>query len=298
MSDPAAYDHPDVAAIIRLALDEDLRGSADVTCRALVPPGSRLRATITAKQSGVICGLPLFTRVFAALGGGVTMRESAADGTVVKPGDVIARFDGDAAVMLQGERTALNLAQRLSGTATATRRLVDAVAGTRARILDTRKTTPGLRVLQKHAVLAGGGDNHRHGLHDAVLIKENHIALMAPGPGGSGPAEAVRRARAAVGAAVLVEVEIERLDDLAPVIAAGADIVLLDNLPPDSIREAVALRDRACARPPAADEARRPRVLLEASGGISLDSVRAFAASGVDRISTGSMTHSAPVLDL
>jgi len=285
VSDP--YVHPDVSTIIRLALDEDLRGGADVTCQALVPAAARLSGLVRAKDRGVVCGLPLFAPVFAACGGGVELSAMVADGTVVSPGDVVLRFHGSARTLLTGERTALNLAQRLSGTATMTRALVDAVAGTRARILDTRKTTPGLRVLQKHAVLCGGGANHRHGLHDAVLIKENHIALMPPGPLGSGPAEAVRQARAAVGPAVSIEVEIEHLADLAPVIAAGADIVLLDNMAPDLLRTAVLERDRLGSR-----------TLLEASGGITLASVRSVADSGVDRISTGSMTHSVIALDL
>jgi nicotinate-nucleotide pyrophosphorylase (carboxylating) len=198
-------------------------------------------------------------------------------------------MEGDATTLLVGERTALNLCQRLSGTATLTRRYVEAIAGTRARILDTRKTTPGMRLLQKHAVVAGGGTNHRSGLYDQVLIKDNHIALMPPGPLGSGPAEAVRRCRERLGDTVVVEVEIERLDDLEPCIDAGADIILLDNLPPERLREAVARRD---ARPS------RRTVQLEASGGITLQTVRAFAESGVDRISTGELTHSVRSLDL
>jgi nicotinate-nucleotide pyrophosphorylase (carboxylating) len=283
----SVYDHPDVAAIIRLALEEDLRGRIDITCGALVPRDAQLSGVVRAKEPGVVCGLPIFAMVFAAVGGGVAIQEQVEDGRAVAPGDVVLRFTGNAQALLTAERTALNLVQRMSGTATSTRRLVDAVAGTRAHILDTRKTTPGMRVLQKHAVLCGGGMNHRHGLHDAVLIKENHIALMPPGPLGSGPAEAVRRARGAVGPAIPVEVEIEHLADLAPVIAAGANIVLLDNMGPDLLRQAVALRDRLGAP-----------VELEASGGINLTSVRAVAETGVERISTGSMTHSVAALDL
>ncbi len=283
----SVYRHPDVAAIIRLALDEDLRGRNDITCGALVPPDAQLSGVVRAKEAGVVSGMPLFAMVFAATGGGVEIQQEVKDGTRVQPGDIVLRFSGSARALLIAERTALNLVQRMSGTSTATRRLVDAVAGTRAHILDTRKTTPGMRVLQKHAVLCGGGMNHRHGLHDAVLIKENHIALMPPGPLGSGPAEAVRRARAMVGAAIPVEVEIERLEDLQPVIAAGANIVLLDNMGPDLLRQAVALRDRLGAP-----------VELEASGGINLQSVRAVAETGVERISTGAMTHSVNALDL
>lgn len=293
MHDP--YHHPDTAALIQAALLEDLRFTGDLTCQALVPREARLRATITAKAAGVVCGLPLFDRVLAALGGtGTTIEGCALDGTPVAPGDVVLEATGDARQLLVAERTALNLCQRLSGTATLTRRYVDAVAGTRARILDTRKTTPGMRLLQKHAVVAGGGVNHRIGLYDQVLIKENHIALMPPGPHGSGPAEAVRRCRERLGAHVLVEVEIERVADLAPCIAAGADIVLCDNLPPPALREAVAIRDRLAAAAPAGARA----VALEASGGITLATVRAVAETGVDRISTGELTHSVAALDL
>lgn len=282
MSDP--YSHPDVATLISLALAEDLRGGDDVTCRCLVPATARLSGVVRAKEAGVVCGLPLFAPVFAACGGGVTITTQAADGTAVVPGDIVLRFAGPARTLLTGERTALNFAQRLSGTATMTRQLVAAVAGTRARILDTRKTTPGLRVLQKYAVLCGGGLNHRQGLYDAVLIKDNHIALMGAA---GGPAEAVKRARAAVGPAVSIEVEIEGLADLAPVLAAGADIVLLDNMAPDLLRAAVAQRDRLGSR-----------AQLEASGGITLASIRAVAEAGVERISTGVMTHSVTALDL
>ena len=288
------YHHPDTAALIQAALHEDLRFIGDLTCQTLVPRSARLRAAVTAKATGVVCGLPLFDRVLAALGGGVTVESCALDGTPVKPGDVVFEAIGDAHALLIAERTALNLCQRLSGTATLTRRYVDAVAGTGAKILDTRKTTPGMRLLQKHAVVAGGGVNHRIGLYDQVLIKENHIALMPPGAHGGGPAEAVRRCRAELGAHVLIEVEIECIADLAGCIAAGADIVLCDNLPPAALREAVAIRDTLAANAPVGHRA----VALEASGGITLASVRAVAETGVDRISTGELTHSVAALDL
>lgn len=284
------YDHPDTSALIDLSLREDL-GPGDVTVKALVPAGRQLTFTITAKEDGVVCGLALFARVFAQINAAPVMLEApVTDGTRVTAGIVVLRGQGDAAVLLQGERTALNLVQRLSGTATLTRRFVDAVAGTRAGVFDTRKTTPGLRLLQKHAVLAGGGRNHRIGLYDQVLIKENHIALMTPGADGSSPATAVRRCRDQLGATVIIECEIERLDDLAPVISAGADIILCDNLGPQRLREAVAIRD--------ATPSPRPRVELEASGGITLETVRAFAKTGIERISVGALTHSAPCFDL
>ena len=287
----SAYEHADIIALIRLALAEDLRDGQDVTCAATVPPGARLQATVRAKQPGIVSGVALFAAVYRALGSDVATRLALPDGTRVAPGDVVWDGEGDASAILVGERTALNLVQRVSGTATATATLVAAIAGTRARILDTRKTTPGMRVVQKLAVLAGGGANHRHGLHDAVLIKDNHIALMPPGPLGSGPAEAVRRARALLGAAMMIEVEIERVADLVPVMLPGADIVLLDNFDPATVAQAVALRNATRAPD-------QRQVLLEASGGITLATVRAYAEAGVDRISTGSMTHSVMALDL
>jgi len=189
------YDHPDVDRLIRLALDEDLRTTGDLTCRALVPATARLHAVLTAKETGVICGLELFRRVARALGSDMAVHDELRDGDTVTPGTVVWRGDGDATNVLIMERTALNLVQRLSGTATLTRHFVDAVSGCRAGIFDTRKTTPGLRLLQKHAVIAGGGYNHRIGLYDQVLIKDNHIALMPRGAHDSSPAEAVRRAR-------------------------------------------------------------------------------------------------------
>jgi nicotinate-nucleotide pyrophosphorylase (carboxylating) len=296
MALPAPYSHSDVRELIALALREDLREGGDITCRALVPPQAQLDGVVRAKAAGVVCGLPLFQLVFDQLaadmpGCEVTVTEAAADGTRVNPGDLVLRCRGVAATMLIGERTALNLCQRLSGTASMARRYVDAVAGTRAQVFDTRKTTPGMRLLEKHAVASGGARNHRIGLYDQVLIKDNHIALMPPGPLGSGPAEAVRRARENLGSDTIIEVEIERLDDLEPTIAAGADIILLDNMAPALMREAVERRDRAVA-------GQKRRVELEASGGITLETIRAVAGTGVERISTGALTHSVQALDL
>jgi nicotinate-nucleotide pyrophosphorylase (carboxylating) len=293
-STPHPYSHSDVHQLIVLALREDLRDGGDLTCRALVPPQARLAGVVRAKATGVVCGLPLFQLVFDALasdmpGCEVTVTHQLADGTAVATGDEVLRCHGNAATLLIGERTALNLCQRLSGTATMARRYAAAVAGTRAQVFDTRKTTPGMRLLEKHAVVSGGARNHRIGLYDQVLIKDNHIALMPPGVLGSGPAEAVRRARETLGPRTLIEVEIERLDDLEPVIAAGADIVLLDNMAPDLLRQAVARRDRAQGG---------RRVELEASGGITLETIRVVAETGVERISTGALTHSVQAFDL
>lgn len=296
MAQPLPYSHSDIHSLIGLALREDLREGGDITCRALVPPQARLDGVVRTKAAGVACGLPLFQLVFDQLaadmpGCEVTVSEAVADGTRVNPGDIVLRCRGIASTMLIGERTALNLCQRLSGTATMAARYVEAIAGTRAQVFDTRKTTPGMRLLEKHAVASGGARNHRIGLYDQVLIKDNHIALMPAGALGSGPAEAVRRARETTGQETLIEVEIEKLDDLEPVIAAGADIVLLDNMAPALMREAVQRRDRATS-------GTQRRVELEASGSITLDTIRAVAETGVERISTGALTHSVHALDL
>ncbi|MFW5698804.1 MAG: carboxylating nicotinate-nucleotide diphosphorylase [Planctomycetota bacterium] len=275
-----------VAALIDLSLREDLGEAGDRTVDAVVPAGQTLHGVVVAKAPGVLCGLPLFARVFAAVaagwgGGQVCVEEQAADGTVVAAGQAVLRCRGDARTMLMSERTALNFTQRLSGTATVAAAYAAMVVGTPAAVYDTRKTTPGMRTLQKHAVVCGGCRNHRMGLHDQILIKENHIALMG---GSGGPAEAVRRARAAA-TGVRIQVEIERLDDLPGVIAAGADMVLLDNMDLDQLREAVRIRGDA-------------PVELEASGGITDERLPVVAATGVDRISVGALTHSVRSLDL
>lgn len=217
-------------------------------------------------------------RVFELVDEGVAVGALATDGDVVEAGTRLATVSGPARSILAAERLALNLLGQLSGVASATRDLVDRVEGTDARIIDTRKTVPLLRSLQKMAVVAGGGDNHRMGLYDQVLIKDNHIEAVGS------PAEAVRRARAHVGDSMKVEVEIERLDDLESVIEAGADIVMLDNMAPAEMKKAV--------------EAAAGRVLLEASGGITRETVRSVAESGVDMISVGALTHSSPSLDV
>lgn len=287
MTDP--YHQAATTLLIDRALHEDLADQDDITVATLVPDGARLTAELTAKVGGVLCGLPIFPLVCARLGkqtnDEVVFQELAEDGTAVAAGDCVLRMSGSARSILIAERTALNIAQRLSATATMTRAYVDAVAGTSARILDTRKTTPGLRHLQKHAVVVGGGDNHRIGLYDQVLIKENHIALMAGAVGMNGPAEAVARCRSQLAAEMVIEVEIENLSDLDPVIKAGANIVLLDNMGPDLLRQAINIRSGRT-------------VLLEASGGITLETVAAHAQAGVDRISVGALTHSALAFDL
>jgi nicotinate-nucleotide pyrophosphorylase (carboxylating) len=266
--------------VVARALEEDV-GGGDVTSEAMVPEGARARARIVQKEPGVVFGLGAVAE---------TMRQRGVehvDNLVVEgqwreevPAEV-ALVTGAAGALLAAERTALNFLGRLSGIATLTARYVDAVAGTGARILDTRKTTPGLRVLEKAAVAAGGGQNHRMGLYDAILIKENHVALAG------GVAKAIHAARGAQPQLPL-EIECRDLEEVAYALGAGADWLLLDNMGPDELRRAVELRD-------AERGADGPR--LEASGGVTLETVRAIAESGVDYVSVGALTHSAPTLD-
>ena len=261
--------------LVRRALDEDI-GSGDVTTQATVPAGTRARARITQKQPGVLFGLGPAQLAFALLDPDARFSRLAAEGTW-RDGGPVLEIEGDAAALLGAERTALNFLQRLSGVATLTARYVEAVRGTRARVLDTRKTTPGLRVLEKAAVLAGGGTNHRAGLFDAVLIKENHAAMA----GGVGAA--VTQARAAT-PDLLIEVECRTADEVDEALAAGAPRLLLDNMSPAQMRAIV--------------ERVGDRAELEASGGIDLETIRDVAETGVDFISVGALTHSAPSLDL
>jgi nicotinate-nucleotide pyrophosphorylase (carboxylating) len=263
--------------LLRAALAEDV-GPWDLTTLATVPEDVPASATITAKAPGVIAGLPVSARVFALVDHQVRFEAAVAEGGVVAAGACVARLRGPARAILTGERVALNFLQYLSGIATRTARFVDLVAGTHARIVDTRKTVPGLRALAKYAVRVGGGQNHRHGLYDAILIKENHIAAA----GGLG--EAIRRARATAPHTGRVEVEVETLDQIPEALAAGADVLLLDNMDVETMREAI----------------RRigGRALTEASGGVSEATVAAIAAAGVDLISVGALTHSVTALDL
>ncbi len=266
----------DLDRVVRDALAEDL-GSGDLTSQGVIEAESRCRAEIVAKERGVICGLAAAEAVFRALDPEVEFRALVQDGDLVRrPPAVVAEVEGPARAVLAGERTALNLLGRLSGIATLTRRFVEAVEGTGAVILDTRKTTPGLRALEKYAVLCGGARNHRFGLDDGILIKDNHIRLVG------GIRAAVERMRRA-GTELPIEVEAETLDDVVEALEAGADAILLDNMAPEELRRAVALV--------------AGRAKLEASGGVSLETVRAVAETGVDFISVGALTHSAPALD-
>lgn len=266
--------------LIDLALAED-RGSGDWTTRWIVPARTRACGTIAAKDNGVIAGLALASAVFLRLDPRVEFEAAVSDGDRVGPGQVVATVSGPARAVLTGERTALNFLQRLSGVASATRRFVDAVSGTRARILDTRKTTPAWRALEKAAVRAGGGENHRAGLFDMILVKENHAAVAG------GIAEAIRRVQDANTRNLRIEVEIHDLSQLPAAMDARVDRVLLDNLETEQIREAVQIvRKRAAG------------IEIEASGNMTLERVRAVAEAGVDFISVGAITHSATALDL
>jgi len=267
-----------IATAVADALAEDLGLAGDITTNAVISRDTVASGVFAARKPGVIAGLDVAAAAFHHLDPSVEFKAFVADGDRVDAGTKIARVSGSARALLSAERVALNFLGRLSGIATLTRRYVDAVAGTRAQIVDTRKTTPGLRALEKYAVRAGGGMNHRIGLFDAVLIKDNHIAVA----GGTG--QAIGAARAHVGHMVKIEVEVDTLDQLAEALEHRIDAVLLDNMTPDQLAEAVRIVGG--------------RAITEASGGVNLDTVRAIAEAGVDLISVGALTHSATVLDI
>ena len=266
-----------IDAIIRLALTEDL-GDGDVTTLNTIPPDAAYTGDFLVKAPGVIAGLQVAARVFAALDPAVQFQAFVPDGDRVDRGDIVATVTGPGRAILSGERVALNLLQRMSGIATATRRYVDAVSGTRAVILDTRKTVPGLRVLDKWAVRLGGGRNHRIGLYDMALIKDNHIAAVGS------ITEAVRRVRAGDPRQRPIEVEVTNLDQLREALASAIDRILLDNMSHEMMRAAV--------------EIAAGKIPLEASGNVTLDTVAAIAVTGVDFISVGALTHSVKALDV
>ncbi|NBB92399.1 MAG: carboxylating nicotinate-nucleotide diphosphorylase [Gammaproteobacteria bacterium] len=268
-----------VAEIVARALAEDLGGRGDVTTLATVPAEAAGRFRLVSRQHGVLSGVEAATETFCQVDPAIEVDWLEGDGDVLEPGRIVAELDGPAASILTAERTALNFLGRLSGIATLTRRFVDAVAGTNAGIAHTRKTTPGLRALELQAVVAGGGVRHRFGLDDAILVKDNHVAMA----GSVG--EAVRRARAYAGHMLRVAAEVDDLEQLDEALGAGADSVLLDNFDTADLRQAV-MRSRGRG------------VTLEASGNVSLETVGAIAATGVDVISVGALTHSAACLDL
>jgi len=272
-----------IEPVVRLALAEDLGRAGDVTAMACIPEGARMKAAFAARKPGVLAGIDCVRFAVLAMDPKASVDLRLRDGDAFDAGAVLAVVEADARAFLSAERTALNLVGRLSGVATLTRTYVEAVAGTKARIADTRKTTPGLRALEKHAVACGGGINHRFGLDDAILIKDNHVAVCG------GVAEAVRRAKAFAPHLMKVEVEVDGLDQLGAVLAlidegAAPDVIMLDNFSLDDLCAAVA---RVAGR-----------IVLEASGGVDLTTVRGIAETGVDVISVGALTHSAPVLDI
>jgi nicotinate-nucleotide pyrophosphorylase (carboxylating) len=263
--------------IIQNALREDIH-TGDLTTQAVVPGSRPATARLVAKEVLTVAGIDVAARVFSFLDPAIVFEPCSRDGQTLEKGVVLARISGDAAILLQGERVALNLLQRMSGIASLTCRYVSAVAGTRARIVDTRKTTPGLRVLEKYAVRVGGGINHRTGLYDGILIKENHIAAAG------GITEAIRRARAYIPHTLKIEIETETLEQVQEALVAGADIIMLDNMDCATMRHCVELI--------------AGRVLVEASGGVNLETVRAIAETGVDIISIGALTHSPRAMDI
>jgi nicotinate-nucleotide pyrophosphorylase (carboxylating) len=265
-----------IRSIVERALEEDL-GSGDRSS-ALFPESLRARGVIVAKQAGVLAGLPVAEEVFHQLDGNLAWNPCKHDGEKLREGETVVGLAGSLRAILAGERTALNFLQRMSGIATMTSRFVEAVAGTRAKILDTRKTAPGLRILDKDAVRAGGGFNHRFGLYDGVMLKDNHVRAA----GGIEPA--VRAVRKRVPPGQKIEVEVTRMEEVEEALRAGAEIIMLDNMPVTEMKKAVQFI--------------KGRVLVEASGGVSLENVGEIAAAGVDLISVGALTHSVKALDL
>lgn len=288
---PAIED--DLRQIVRLAVREDLDRFHDWTTLAIVGAEEQGKAAVVVRKAGVVAGLRAVPVVIDEMHAAIDVEFDATDGDDVEAGTVVAVLSGTARDLLVCERPILNLLGRLSGIASRTREFVRQVNGTQAKIYDTRKTTPGWRRLEKYAVRCGGGTNHRTGLYDAILIKDNHLALAADEH--ITPAEAVRKARDFLAqtatqrdrAEMIVEIEIDRLEQLDLVLAAGPDIVLLDNMRPDTLRQAVLRRNEVA-----------PEIQLEASGGVNLNTVRAIAESGMDRISVGEITHSSPALDV
>jgi len=275
---PPPLSHLIIHDAVTRALREDLGDAGDITTHATIPADTIAKAVIAARKPGVIAGVDLGCATLLTTGPSTKVSVKQADGAHVKPGDIILSIEGPARAILSAERVALNFMGHLSGIATATAALVDAAQGTAAKVVCTRKTTPGLRALEKHAVRCGGGYNHRFGLYDAVMIKDNHIAASG------GIAKALEKARKAVGHTVKIEIEIDRLDQLEEALTGGADIVLLDNMSIDDLTRAVKLN--------------KGRAVLEASGNVTVETVRAIAQTGVDIISSGWITHSAPTLDL
>lgn len=270
-----------IKTVVSRALQEDL-GLGDVTTDALIPPGLFGTGSLVVESRGIVAGLHVAEIVFDEVDQGLTMERFVKDGIMAEPGDFIAAVEGRVASILKAERVALNFLQRMSGIATETAKYVEAVKGTNAKILDTRKTTPGLRLFEKYAVKVGGGQNHRQNLGDQVLIKDNHLAALRQT--GTRLSQAIRTARSRVPGSLKIEVEVENLDQVREALEGGADIIMLDNMSVKEMRQAVKLT--------------KGQALVEASGGITLQNVRAVAKTGVDFISVGGLTHSPKALDI
>ena len=267
----------DLSEFVRRVLAEDMGSGGDVTSRATIDPDARFTATMNCREPIVVAGLDIAIAFFRALDREVRIGAAVADGDRIGAGTVLVRLEGNARAMLAAERSALNTLQHLSGVATLTRTYVDAIAGTGATLLDTRKTIPGLRLLEKYAARMGGAENHRMRMDDGLLIKDNHVGV-------AGSVDAAVRAAVAANTGLQVQVEVDRIAQIEPALGAGADRLLLDNMTNDELREAVALV--------------AGRVLLEASGGVRIDTIRAIAETGVDYISVGRITQSAPAVDI
>ncbi|HWL09650.1 MAG TPA: carboxylating nicotinate-nucleotide diphosphorylase [Planctomicrobium sp.] len=276
----------DARRLIHIALAEDLADSSDLTTNMMISKEDRGSVKIGARQTGVLAGVELIPLVFQEIDGDVNCQISMRDGATLNPGDCVARLEGSVRSLLTAERTVLNFLTCLSGIASLTRQYVTAAKRPKTKILDTRKTIPGLRSLQKYAVRCGGGTNHRVGLYDAVLVKDNHLAAWI-GHSGHTLAEAVRHVRSKTPQGMIVEFEVDTLEQLREILPERPDMVLLDNMSLNDLETAVSLRNELA-----------PGVLLEASGGVNLETVGGIAATGVDRISIGALTHSAPALDL
>jgi nicotinate-nucleotide pyrophosphorylase (carboxylating) len=285
----------DLTEILRLAIREDLDRSVDLTTMSIVPPGVSGSASLISRSHGVAAGIDLIDEMLAELDAKIQWDQRVGDGEAIEPGQVLSVLSGDARDLLTCERTILNVICRLSGVASLTRRYVDAVQGTKARVYDTRKTTPGWRRLEKYAVRCGGGHNHRLGLYDGILIKDNHLASRAAANGELlDPGQAVAMAKAFVASGAvkfehppMIEIEIDRVGQLESALRAGPNIILLDNMSCELLSQCVAIRDTLASG-----------VELEASGGVNLGTIGGIAATGVDRISVGALTHSAPVHDI
>ena len=273
--------------IVVRALAEDLRDVGDITSLSVLPPDIEATVEIVSRKHGRLSGIPIAQIVFEEMDASVRWNSKLADGDELKPGAVIASITGSVRSLLSGERTALNFLTHLSGVASLTNQFVKAVEGTNAVILDTRKTLPGYRDIQKYAVRCGGGTNHRRGLFDAILIKDNHLAFLDEKDREIPEVLTAARKYSDENGKVIVQVEVDTLEQLALALPASPDIVLLDNMKPDTLRKAVEMREET-----------NKSVLLEASGGVNMETVRGIAESGVDRISIGALTHSAPTLDL